>query len=188
MSAENVEELEAVEVDEAAAPARPQKKRKGGNSRLAALMPLIFLGAILLMMLVPEVFTVIAIGLWPTFVVSFLKPLAKFGSARTVLGFNLAGLMPALEIVWNGDRGMEDAWRVLLDAELIGVAMGAAFVGGVVMMAAPFIAEAWVLLRADQVQKNAVARQQALIEEWGEQLAQDAHPNLQEQTDPASVS
>lgn len=171
MSMDDVEDLEPVADEE---PPKPKKAPRRGQTRMAAMLPLLFLGAIILMMLAPEIFTVLAIGLWPTFVITFVKPMAGFGSARIVLGFNFAGLMPALEIVWNGKRGIEDAWRVLMDAELIGVAMGAAFVGAVLMMAAPYIAEAWVLLRADTVQKNAVERQQALVQEWGEQLVEDS--------------
>lgn len=171
MSMDDVEDLEPVADEERS---KPGKKRKPRQTRTAAMLPFLFMGAIVTMMLAPEIFTVLAIGLWPTFVITFVKPMAGYGSARIVLGFNFAGLMPALEIVWNGKRGMEDAWRVLMDAELIGVAMGAAFVGAIVMMAAPYIAEAWVLLRADNVQKDAVERQQALVQEWGEQLVEDS--------------
>ena len=112
MSTDDVEDLELVPEEEQA---KPKKKRGPRQTRMAAMLPILFMGAIILMMLAPEIFTVLAIGLWPTFVITFVKPMAGFGSARIVLGFNFAGLMPALEIVWNGKRGMEDAWRVLMD-------------------------------------------------------------------------
>lgn len=119
-----------------------------------------------------QVFIFIAIGLMPGLAASItdVRP-GKFGS-KTVIAFNLAGMMQFLAAILMGGSPNQTANEVIYDPRTWMLVYGFAAFGWAVIFVIPHIVQLYLEITATYTVKKLKSFQEALAGEWGDGVKQ----------------
>ena len=133
--------------------------------KLVALVCLAPLIAVLL-----PTFLVASVGMLPSLVVYICDKTRNKHFALTVALMNTCGILPALAELWGHGQTMGLAAAKLTDPVFWFMSVGSAAVGWLVFMGMPPLIAAYYHTASDARLQNLLARQQGLIETWGEEV------------------
>lgn len=124
-----------------------------------------------IMFVIPQVFILLALGLSPT-IVAFIVDRSKQKYATfCVGGMNIAGVIPSLMDLWNGNNNVSAAMEILTNPfDVIIMFAGAAF-GWMLYLAIPPIVSGLFTVTAHHRIAQLRVEQKRLIKEWGEGIA-----------------
>lgn len=116
------------------------------------------------------------VGVFPTFV-ALIVDRSRDGNTPMAVGtLNLAGLLPSLLGLWTGGHTVAIASRILSDPYTWLFAYGAAAVGWALVLGLPKVVETAMTFRNESEIRRLEARQQALVAEWGPDVAAKNKP------------
>lgn len=144
----------------------------------ASLRPLLMLAGTLLALLplAPATFAIVVVYMLPTWLTALTRPLAVPGALATMAGLNLAGLMPAVNELWQADGGFDEAFLIMIDVDLLAIDLAACGIAMAILVTAPFLARAWAEAMINRTHSSAEAAKRRLLDEWGAGLEEDARP------------
>ncbi|MEP3247209.1 MAG: hypothetical protein ABJN40_10250 [Sneathiella sp.] len=146
------------------------KKNKGGKPSLFPMM--VFIGVC--SVVAPPTMLVIACGMIPSVVATFLNTSKVKGSIAAMFAFNLAGVLPVLGYLWERGHTIDQAIRLLTDVFMWLLMFGSAGIAAFLLWGVPIVVQAFYEVQARQVVKRLERRRTKLIEEWGGQIIEDA--------------
>lgn len=116
------------------------------------------------------VFYVLLIGLLPGLVANFtdIRP-GRFAS-KTIIAFNLAGLVQPLKTILVAGSPNQAAQSILIDPQNWLLVYGFAAFGWGIVFLLPHIALFYLEIRANYLIKKMKKYQEELLEEWGEDI------------------
>jgi hypothetical protein len=112
-------------------------------------------------------------GMLPTLVAAIIDRREEKYAAYTVGGFNLAGVLPWMLVAWKKGGGIDGLMAVISSPWAWLSWYLAAAVGWVLFYIVPHIALRIQTMRDRQTIANLRRRQQAIIAEWGDEVAPD---------------
>lgn len=112
----------------------------------------------------------LALGLLPSAVAALADRSPGRPVARTVLAFNLAGLVPALRALWLEGHALPTLASVLLRLEALPLAYSAALIGAALPVVLSWAVLAVLEARAFGTIRALEARRAALRETWGPEV------------------
>lgn len=147
---------------------------RGRNPRITKKKPLVPIwGWMLLVVLVifalPTV-VLLALGLIPSYVATFVDRRPQKYAAFCVSGFNLAGIIPYLAELWASGHNSAQLVAMLSSPFMWAVIFGCAALGWLVHFGIPPIASSLTLMRDRRRVQALYDRQMELREEWGDDI------------------
>ena len=131
---------------------------------------LTFLSSALVFMGFTYVVVMIVISLLPGVVASIVDRRPRKFASKTVLCFNLAGLLPPLFDTFMAPNPDAAAQRLLADPYTWIMVYGFAGFGWLVVFVIPQMVFLFLVVRSDHTIKKLEARRSELVEEWGERV------------------
>lgn len=148
------------------------KPRKNASGKLLWLMVVVMA---LASFALPTLLLLCA-GLIPTFV-AWIVDRHRDGYTPMAVGLlNLAGLLPSLLGLWMSGHTMGIAARIMSDPYTWLFAFGAAAVGWLLVLGLPKVVETAITFRNESEIGRLKNRQQALVAEWGPEVAGKSTP------------
>ena len=147
---------------------RANRPRANRNAVTRGLTPLLL--ALVSALIVLPTTIVVIFGLMPSFaalVVDEGRPRYLF---RTVLGMNVAALLPYVEKLWLGSNDLSGAFAIVGDLYAWLAIYGGSAMGWLVFMSAPTLMTEWRKFNSERRVAKLKSRQKELISEWGAAL------------------
>jgi len=149
------------------------KAKNKAPSNTKPLFPLmVFIG--ICSVVAPPTMIVIAAGMVPTVVATFLNTSKVKGSIAAMFALNLAGVIPVLGFLWTRGHSIDQAVRLLTDVFMWLLMFGSAGVAAFLLWGVPIVVQAGYEVQARQAINKLGRRRSKLIEEWGGQIIDDA--------------
>lgn len=118
-------------------------------------------------------FIVLMVMMLPTVVAFFVDRSPKKYLARCVGSINVCGTLPGLLDLWLQGQTVAAAGAILSDVFYWLYAYGAAALGWALFTGVPSLIASYVSVKAQRRVAEMRAKQQKLVEEWGEEVARE---------------
>jgi hypothetical protein len=148
-------------------PAGKAPKKKGGKASFVLILILFGVSAPLLM----PTWTLVLIGMLPTFVALITDNDPQKSSTGAVGAMNFAGLAPFILDLWMKGQTMENAMHVLRESSSWLIILGAAAVGQMIVFAVPQAMTSLTLAHAESRLKILKKNLEQLQVSWGPDVA-----------------
>lgn len=147
-------------------------KKKAPSNRKATFPLLIFIGVC--SVVAPPTMIILAIGMIPSVIATFVNPARVRGSIAAMIALNLAGVIPVIGFLWQRGHSIDQALNLLSDVFMWLIMFGGAGIATFLIWGVPIVVQAFYEVQASQLIKRLERRRTKLIEEWGGQIIEDA--------------
>lgn len=147
---------------------KPAKAGKSGGKGGGATLLLAGLAAGVMLSYALPTAILLGFGLVPAMVAYGFDRSPGRPAARSVACLNLAGLAPALEVLWRQGATMGNAQSLLLSLETLPLAWAGGLVGWALAECLPWFGQFVVESKAARRRAALAVRRTELAEEWGE--------------------
>lgn len=157
-------------------PLKKQAPAKAANSGGVNKIALMMIGAALIPFSLPS-FVVLGVTMLPTVGAYFSERGSNRYAWLCVGGLNFAGVVPSLFGLWFGVHTVDEAMRLLSEANVLLWGYGTSLIGWVIYKAMPPITLSWLKMRSERritVLKNSQIK---LIEDWGDEVNAKGSPD-----------
>jgi hypothetical protein len=149
--------------------AEEQVTSKSGKGLLPVLI-FIGVGSVV----IPPTIIVLACGMIPSIIATFVNPPRIKGSVAAMTAFNLAGVIPVIGFLWERGHTIDQAMRLLLDVYMWLMMYGGAGVAAFMLWGVPMVVQAFYEVQARHMIGKMQKRRDKMIQEWGGQIIEDA--------------
>jgi len=149
--------------------ARERSKRFTKNLVMMAII-MTLMAVILIYSGMSFVFALICIGMLPGIVANILDSAKGRMASKTVIAFNLSGIMPHLVAIIASGMPNQTAAAILKNPSAWLVVYGFAAIGWGVVYVVPQITRLYFEIKASYMIKRFEYMQEQLVEEWGEKI------------------
>lgn len=150
-------------------------KKKSSNFKGISLISKICMLCITVIMISISLyaFLLLILGMLPGIVALFTDRRAGKYASSTISAFNFIGLAPYLSKIWTSATPDLIAKEMITDVYAWFIIYSAAGIGWIVLWLMPQLGVAVWVTRADLIKKKSKSAQQALIDEWGPDIAKE---------------
>lgn len=152
----------------------PPASRKRLNAGRGALGSTLATLALVVLVLAPPTFVLVAAGMLPTIVAVITDRTPRKSAALCVGGLNLSGVAPYVVFLWQGPNGLNAALATLTDVYAWLMMYSAAALGWLLYLGLPSVLGAGFRMHADHRIRELEATQARLKDVWGEEIAEAA--------------
>ena len=133
---------------------------------------LIFLGVGAVV--VPPTIIVLAVGMIPSIVATFVNPGRVKGSIAAMTALNLAGVVPVIGFLWERGHTIDNALRLLADVFMWLLMFGGAGVAAFLLWGVPIVVQGVYEVQSRRMIGKLEKRRMKMIEEWGGRIVEDS--------------
>ena len=137
---------------------------------MVSTMVLTALSTVLIFMGFTYVVVLVVVSLVPAVVATVVDRRPKRWASRTVVFFNIAGLLPSLFDIFLSADPDNSAMHQLSDPYVWLMVYGFAGFGWVVVYIIPQVVFLFLLIRSDHTIAKLESKRQALVDEWGDRV------------------
>ncbi len=124
--------------------------------------------------LFPPTLLVLLSGMIPSIVAALLNTSRIGGNLAAMIALNLSGVIPVLGILWQRGHNLDEAFIILSDPYMWLAMFGGAGIATFLSWGVPIFVFAVYEVKAKSAARKLMRQRTKLLEEWGDQLAEDA--------------
>lgn len=124
--------------------------------------------------LFPPTLLVLLSGMIPSIVAALLNTSRIGGNLASMIALNLSGVIPVLGILWQRGHNFDEAFLILSDPYMWLAMFGGAAIATFLSWGVPIFVFAVYEVKAKAAARKLMRQRGKLLEEWGDQLAEDA--------------